>query len=644
VKVSWGLAAVLCAAALILSGCTSAPVSTTSRTNSPVAGAALQGRVHGGQTPISGASVYLYAANNTGYGNAAISLLNSSVLNQNPAGGLDGHGNYYVTTDAKGAFSITGDYTCPSTTSQIYLYASGGNPGSGPNSAIGLLAALGTCPANGTLSPSLYIIINEVSTIATAYSIAGYAVDPLHVSSPGNELAQTGITNAFATATNLETLSTGLALAATPAANGGNGIVPQSEINTLANILAACVDSTGPSSAQCTTLFGNAMNGSTTPTDVATAAINIAHNPGVNITSLFALQTGAGTPFQPALSAAPNDFTIAVTFSGGGLKAPYVAAVDGTGRVWVTNLTGNSISAFGPTGNPLFASGITSGGLSRPRGIAIDKFGDVWVTNKNNNSVSVFDATGTAFAASPVSGGGVSAPFGIAIDASGHIWIANDNANTMSEFLPSGSSGTWAAGSPYSGGGLAFPLGVAVDASGNVWFANANANSLSEFDGSGGAISGANGYTGGGLVFPGWVAVDYSGDVWATNSAQSISAFNSSGSPLSGSGGYTGGGIGLNFTWGISVDGAGNIWVESENPDTLSEFSPSGIPITGSSGYQSNQTSASVYPAIDGSGNIWLTNSGNSTITEFVGVATPVVTPMVANLLSPYGAHAVNKP
>ena len=60
-------------------------------TNEPggwIPGAALHGMVHGGQQPIVGAHVYLYAANTTGYGNAAVSLLQS-------AGGTvsDGHGN-----------------------------------------------------------------------------------------------------------------------------------------------------------------------------------------------------------------------------------------------------------------------------------------------------------------------------------------------------------------------------------------------------------------------------------------------------------------------------------------------------------------------------------------------------------------------
>jgi len=634
-RVAFAMLASLCA--FYLAGCSVVPAAKTVQSRS-VQGTAIQGKVQGGQSPLVGASVYLYAANNTGYGNAAISLLNANVLSQTPTGGMDGSGDYYVTTDSKGAFGITGDYTCPSTDSQLYLYASGGDPGGGANSAIGLLAALGTCPANGTLSSSLYIVINEVSTIATAYSIAGYATDAFHVSSRSTSLAQIGIANAFATVTNLETLSTGLTLAITPAANGGNGTVPQSEINTLANILAACVNSAGPTSTPCSTLFSNAMNGSTVPTNTATAAINIAHNPGANIASLFDLQTGNAN-FQPMLSAAPNDFTIAINYTGGGLNTPFFLAIDSSGDVWTANQSGNSISEFSPTGKALSgAGGFTGGGLNKPRGIAIDTNGNVWVTNKNGNSLSEFGSDGSPDSGSSgITGGGLSAPFGIAFDQSGHIWVANNNVNTISEFTFNGTALSGSSG--FTGGGLAFPLGVAVDVSGNVWFANDNADSISEFN-SGGPVSGSSGDTGGGLDFPGGITVDNGGRVWTTNSNNTLSRF-LSGSVYAGSP-YSGGG--LNNPLGITTDSSQNAWVANNSGNSISRFNPAGTPITGSNGYTGGGLNAPILPAADGSGNVWVTNSGNSSITEFVGAASPVVTPVVANLLTPYGSAAVNKP
>jgi len=70
----------------------------------------------------------------------------------------------------------------------------------------------------------------------------------------------------------LLSLSSGGALATTPA---GNGTAPQAQIHTIANILAACINTASRSSEACTTLFANAISGGstgTTATDTATAA------------------------------------------------------------------------------------------------------------------------------------------------------------------------------------------------------------------------------------------------------------------------------------------------------------------------------------------------------------------------------------
>ena len=117
-----------------LSGCSIAPSASSSPTDS-IRGAALQGTVHGWRQPVVGANVYLYAANVSGAAgwgiaasssNASVSLLKSAANTT-----ADVNGNYHVTTDSNGLFTITGDYTCPSAASQVYLYAVGGNAGSG---------------------------------------------------------------------------------------------------------------------------------------------------------------------------------------------------------------------------------------------------------------------------------------------------------------------------------------------------------------------------------------------------------------------------------------------------------------------------------------------------------------------------------
>lgn len=115
---------------------------------------------------------------------------------------------------------------------------------------------------------------------------------------------------------------------------------------------------------------------------------------------------------------------------------------------------------------------------------------------------------------------------------------------------------------------------------------------------------------------------------------------------LSGTG-FTGGG--LSNPSAIAIDGSGNVWVADEFSGSISEFNSSGTAISGSNGYTGYAATGSTLDnpyaiAIDGSGNIWVPSYSANTLTEFVGAASPVVTPIVANLRSPYGSQAVNLP
>jgi streptogramin lyase len=622
-------------AALLVSGCSVKPgFNLTPTEPSPVSGAALRGLVHGGQQPIVGAHVYLLAANTTGYGDASVSLLTSG-----PGRSVDGSGNYYVTTGSGGIFNISGDYdTCPASNTQVYLYSVGGNPGLGSaNAAAGLLAALGTC---GNLTTTENIVVNEVSTIATAYAIAGFATDALHVSSSNSALAELGIQDAFSAAANLEQLSTGAALATTPA---GNGAAPQQEINTLADILAACVNTSGPTSSPCTTLLTNAKNGNTAPTDTATAAINIAHNPVSNLDALYGLWAASG-PFQPSLPGEPTDFTVAITYSGSGLDsttflAPNGIAIDGYGNVWLPNYDSNSVSKFKFDGTVLSgATGFTGAGLDQPTSIAIDIYGNAWIANFNAanfndiTSISEFSSTGVDISGPPgYEGSGLNEPYGIAIDNLSHTWVSNNGGNNLSEFT---SSGTPLSGlNGFDAGTIAAPGGVAADTAGNVWTVDYGAAIyiLVESNASGSQTGDPSGFSGGGLNAPYGVAIDHTGNVWVSNLGGngSVSEFSSSGTAISGADGFSGGGI--SGPYGIAIDGAGNVWTANQFNYTISEFNQSGTAISSDNGYTSAELIAPYAIAIDPSGNVWTaTNNGNASLTEFVGAAVPVVTPLAA--------------
>jgi hypothetical protein len=266
----------------------------------------LQGLVNGGRSQaIVGARVYVLQVNTTGYGNPSLSLLTSAM------GNLSDSIGYYVLTGEYGGFSIAGDYTC-TFGHQVYLYVRGGNSGgNGANSSIGLLASLGVCPAAGNFtSTQPFVFVNAVTTVAAAYAMLSVATDPTHASGSNVPVTTTGMANAA----NLAGVATGLANVTLPSNPGTK--VPQTKINTLANILSACINSNGPTSTSCTTLFANTHgNGATKtiPDDTAAAVINIAHNPHANISALYSLQSEAGAPFQPNLGSVPADFTISLT-------------------------------------------------------------------------------------------------------------------------------------------------------------------------------------------------------------------------------------------------------------------------------------------------------------------------------------------
>jgi hypothetical protein len=597
-------------------------------------GAVLQGHVHGGQQPVAGAHVYLFAAGTSAYGAASTSLLNALSTGNSDSTGA------YVLTDSNGAFTITGDYTCTSG-DQVYVLALGGDPGAGVNSGVGLMAALGSCPGTSSFPSSTFISVNEVSTIAAAYAIAPFAVDPTHVSSSGTTQAKLGIGNAFANAANLVNLASGAALTTTPA---GNGTVPQTRINTLGNILAACINSTGPTSSACSTLFASTLSGGTTgtaPTDTATAAINLAHYPYLNMATLCGLQTGT-PPFLPDLACTgpnyPTDFAISLSFGGGGITSgnPLALAIDASGNVWAPTYQTGLLTEFSPLGAALSGTGFTGAGiLGGLDGIAIDNSGNVWVVGVNSG-LSKFSSTGSPASANAFGGGGMSGPDALAVDSGGSIWVANNVqfSPVVSRF---NSNGTVYTGAPYSGNGIIDSTAMAIDPSGNVWIANSSAfgRELTKMPNSGGPLSATVSYNGGGISTATTsigVAIDASGNVWSTGN-NLVAEISSSGTAISPSSGYTGG---ISVPQGIAIDGLGNAWV-IDRYIGLSVFTNSGVALSPSTSILGSAPLGGSYAlAIDPSGNIWVANSASGTapMTEFIGLAAPVVTPTVSAVIN----------
>lgn len=595
------LVAAALSASLLSAGCGAGAPSTIS---GPV-GLHLSGSVFGGQQPVIGATIQLYTVGTTATGAASTALITGAP----------------VLTVAGGSFSITLTYSCTNAT-QVYIVARGGDPGAGVNSASAMAAALGPC---SSLTSGTFISINELSTVAAAYALAPFeGTSYISVgASNGSQLGTLGLPNAFLTA----------AMLASPTQPTGI-TVPTAELNTLANILASCVNSVGAGSTGCTQLFN--VTGATNTFD---AAFYIAKNPGAGaVTGLYTL-SGSSAPFQPTLATAPTDFSVAVKYTGSGsnpFSGPSGIAIDANGNALVAQQSGNGIVAVSPLSSGLTSSrNVAGSNLSGPQGIAVDTTGYTWVANTGANNVAAIAPYGTDLSTFSSSAAryvtltpGTSNPTAIATDTFG-------NAYTVSpadlRIFAVRSTGTVMATSSYP------------SFAGTGAFALSGAQTLAVGTG-----------TGQSCVFP---FISNSSTVSFYNSsptcvpagaATNITALNYN--AALGSAGFVGVGNGsvagaplfdrttsgttyfLSSTastpTALAFDKAGKAFIA--NNGAVFEYDISGTALSPAAGFGSLSTPQGV--AVDPSGNVWTSNSGDNSLSVFIGLAAATVTPIAANL------------
>ncbi|HTH54191.1 MAG TPA: NHL repeat-containing protein [Edaphobacter sp.] len=549
----------------------------------------VSGEVYSGQhRPVSGAKVFLFAVGSSGYGAGAKSLLASPGV-----------------TDSNGEFSLTDAYSCPTAETPVYLMSAGGDAGAGVNGGAVLMSALGACSQLG----SSRVAVSEITTVASAYALAQFMA-PGTSSIGASSTNSKGLLNAFRTVSNLYDGSTGVLRAKTPA---GNGTVPVSKIDSLANVLANCVEST-TSSLACTNLYQATTVAGKKPSDTLTSVLLLALHPELSLKSL----TLSG-PYQPSLAGAPNDWTLSVEYTGGGLKYGQLIAADGTGNIWVPNATNpGTLSEFDPAGEPLSGpAGFKGGGLNYPQAVAIDQAGNVWAANEGNDSVSKCSSSGAPLSGSGYTATGLKAPYALTLDGNGNVFTVNGN-NTMTKLSSSGVEA-----GQFQQGALDFPYAVAVDRSQNVWVANYGySNAVSKLS-NGGTPAAANGYTGGGVSGAVGIAIDAGGNAWVASFDHAVlSKLSAAGSPLSGSGYTLPAGAAS-----ILVDGDNTVWTANSD-GSISRFSNTGTAITPPTGFVSDGATAEVGIAIDLSGNVWTSDNYVNSLFEYIGAAAPTMVPL----------------
>jgi hypothetical protein len=275
--------AIFSLASLLITGCGANFVSTIgpNATNHPV----IYGTLHGGQQPVVGASIQLYAAGapKTGgdYGQGSTPLIVGTL----------------PITDQNGNFVIGSNYTLPSTPSFFYIVATSGSPGVNQpiNPDINLMTTIGGCTPTMGLSPSTSVEINEVTTAATSLALQPFFAQPAltnnlfpSIGAPSAHVMD--LANAFQAVNNL--VNTGTGIVVDPATNtyatADNGLL----LNTYGDILASCINSNPLLDTSCFHLFADATPSGTLvypATDTGQASSYMAANPTNNVGKLFGL-------------------------------------------------------------------------------------------------------------------------------------------------------------------------------------------------------------------------------------------------------------------------------------------------------------------------------------------------------------------
>jgi len=122
-----------------------------------------------------------------------------------------------------------------------------------------------------------------------------------------------------------------------------------------------------------------------------------------------------------------------------GLLFPNGVAVDGDGRVYVTDSNNGRLLVFATDGSPVARIGRGAGAanLGLPRGIAIDGQGRVFVVDSSGQGVLVYGVLATGqeapedlgfFGGHGIADGQFAFPMGVAVDTHGRVFVA-DTAN-----------------------------------------------------------------------------------------------------------------------------------------------------------------------------------------------------------------------
>lgn len=647
---------VLCGAlltpALLLAGC---GMDTMSGPAMNMESPALSGRAFGGQQPIANAIIEVLAMGTTGYGSQATLLAST-------------------TSDSNGNFSFaSGAYACPQSDTPVYLMGIGGDSGAGPNPYIVTAAGLGTC----TNAKSSYVVMNEVTTTALAFALAHFFSPTLGGANGANDSfggpsVSSGGTIQYSQGLQLGNNYTIPAIVEGPV---GAPIQPYAgvtlevqKIYTIANVLAACINTVNPTrtTSNCNKLFSYTTppSGGTAPADTLQAAVQMALYPYQNVRKLYNL-IGTVPAFDNQLTAQPNDWTIAVSYTSSalGLATDTGTAstldIDSGNRIWFpSNASGATGAAYFDQTSRSFNGPYNTTGLVHPQQVAVDANGYVWLNDSASTSVSGYLTTDPSLTQSVSFPNVFSNALTIGEDDSIDLGVTNGSTYTIGDITPDRSG--YSVAPTIS---LAAPASsIATDISGTngVLTTNFINTKLWGYDVTGGVATQqfTSNDDGGQLIYTGNDFIGTRPFSGGGNANDGLCIF-SQGKCFGITKDSNQGGA-----FGIAIDGNSNLWFTESLVDGVVNVpiatpgaNKGAVYLNANNRVPSNEylhdgqasgvnTSTLTRPygiGIDIEGNVWISNAGctttncapgSFTLTEIVGAAAPTITPVSAQITS----------
>ncbi len=183
------------------------------------------------------------------------------------------------------------------------------------------------------------------------------------------------------------------------------------------------------------------------------------------------------------------------------LNTPYALALDGTGNLYVSDLSGSRVRMIATNGTITTVAGNGSNGfsgdggpaasatLSGPQGLVADSSGNLYIADTNNYRIrkvapggTITTVAGTGICCyngdgGPATSAQINRPAGLALDAAGNLYIADTNNYRIRKVSPAGiittvsgngSNGFAADGSLATNTAFGFVYGIAVDSAGNL--------------------------------------------------------------------------------------------------------------------------------------------------------------------------------